>query len=265
MIIYIELSNKLQITNWLNCINDKNNALFYAAENGYLNVIDELLKKGADVNAHDFYLETALTKAVRNNHIKTVELLLKKGAKVDNKNTYNDTDLSFAIRTEHPDIFLLLLDVAKGKLDAGKLKELIDCKDSFGFPVIIWAVQYNYTEIVTALFNAGADVNAKDKDGKTALMWAAMLGHREIAEKLINIENGADLNAKDNEGNTALFLATKEGEIDIVILLLDYIDTNPNIQNNYGWTPVQWAERNNKPEIRDLLVRRPSVDANTTV
>ena len=49
---------------------------------------------------------------------------------------------------------------------------------------------------------AGAEVNAKDKDGGTPLSYAAFEGHKEIAELLI--DNGADVNARDAGGGTPL-------------------------------------------------------------
>ena len=48
----------------------------------------------------------------------------------------------------------------------------------------------------------GADVNAKDNDGKTALHWAAWDGKVDITTFLI--EKGADVGAKDENGKTAL-------------------------------------------------------------
>ena len=50
------------------------------------------------------------------------------------------------------------------------------------------------TEIVQALIDKGADVNAKDKKGATALMLASQKGYKEIVQLLIT--KGADVNAK---------------------------------------------------------------------
>jgi ankyrin repeat protein len=51
---------------------------------------------------------------------------------------------------------------------------------------------------------AGADVNAKDQEGRTALMYASK---GEVAKILI--EAGAELNAKDQKGETALLRASR--------------------------------------------------------
>jgi ankyrin repeat protein len=75
------------------------------------------------------------------------------------------------------------------------------------FPSVNAKLQYS--EMVKALIDKGADVNAKDKDGQTALMLAAGGGYTEIVKALI--EKGADVNAKNNTGDTALSLAKKGG------------------------------------------------------
>ena len=48
----------------------------------------------------------------------------------------------------------------------------------------------------------GADVNAKDQNGRTPLQLAALKGHKEVAELLI--AKGAEVNAKGYKGSTPL-------------------------------------------------------------
>ena len=70
---------------------------------------------------------------------------------------------------------------------------------------------------VNALLAKGAEVNAKDKDGRTALMYAAGNGHTETVETLL--AKGAEVNAEDKGGRTALMYATWKGHTKIVRLL----------------------------------------------
>jgi ankyrin repeat protein len=55
------------------------------------------------------------------------------------------------------------------------------------------------------ILDRGADINAKDDEGKTALMFALESKNQYIAEYLL--EQGADVSIKDNAGNTTLMYA----------------------------------------------------------
>ena len=70
---------------------------------------------------------------------------------------------------------------------------------------LMLAVENNSPEMVQTLLQAGANVDAKDKDGKTALMYAA----RNPTSDIVNIllKYGADVHAKDKDGHNALWHA----------------------------------------------------------
>ena len=75
--------------------------------------------------------------------------------------------------------------------------------------MLLIACKFGDLEKVKQLLENGADVNAGDKDDRTALMFAAGNGHKEVVELLI--ENGADVNAKNIMGKTALMSASRGG------------------------------------------------------
>ena len=58
--------------------------------------------------------------------------------------------------------------------------------------------------IIRMLAAKGADVNAKNNDGKTALLLAVQFSDPEIIEALLSV--GADPNAVAKDGSTALFV-----------------------------------------------------------
>ena len=96
----------------------------------------------------------------------------------------------------------------------------------------------DYAE-VKRLVEAGANVNAQDRDGYTALMQASGRGHTEIAKLLI--EAGADVNAHD------IYVPSRGG--------VDY-ELPPS-------TPLMWASLGGHTEIVKLLIEA-GADVNTT-
>ena len=98
----------------------------------------------------------------------------------------------------------------------------VDSRTSNGRTPLQFCVQYGCMEIVRALIDARADVNAPPASsaGATAAQVAAIIGHMGVMRFLI--ERGADINAPAAElmGRTALEGAAEYGRLDMVQLLL---------------------------------------------
>jgi len=79
------------------------------------------------------------------------------------------------------------------------------------------AAERGYTEVVKALIDSGADVNAQRNNGWSALIHAARYGRTETVRVLMDA--GADVNAKSNDGKTALMLASQYDHTGVVDIL----------------------------------------------
>ena len=76
----------------------------------------------------------------------------------------------------------------------------IDAKDKDGRTPLQLAARNGNIEVVKFLVSEEADVNARDKHGATPLHWVKSV---EVAEFLVS--KGADVSARDNDGDTPLY------------------------------------------------------------
>jgi ankyrin repeat protein len=81
----------------------------------------------------------------------------------------------------------------------------------------MYAAQKGYSITAQALLDNNAEVNLKNKRGKTALMFAAAEGDIDTTQSLLR--KGADTTLKDNNGKTALRIAAENKHFKIVKLL----------------------------------------------
>jgi ankyrin repeat protein len=93
----------------------------------------------------------------------------------------------------------------------------IAAKDNNGRTALMHAAENGHTETCKFLLERNADIEAKDKNGRTALMHAAENGHTETCKLLL--ENNANLETKDNDGRTALMFAAMWGRTEIANFL----------------------------------------------
>lgn len=115
-----------------------------------------------------------------------------------------------------------------------------------------WAVDKKETNLISVFLNNGADINTKDKLGRTPLSLATQTGNLEIINLLL--DKGADVNAKDNSGDTPLLLIEK-GDLVTATSLLDR-GADINVGNIRGNTPLLNAAYKGDLEMVNLLLNR---------
>lgn len=103
------------------------------------------------------------------------------------------------------------------------------------------------------VIKAGADVNEKDKYGRTGLHVAANRGYEDIVRLLV--KNGADVNVRDNYKSTALHEATNNNSYEIVSFLIEN-RADINARSFDGRTPLHDAAILNNRNIANLLIEK---------
>lgn len=99
------------------------------------------------------------------------------------------------------------------------------------------------------LIVAGANINARSKDGNTVLIHA--IKNCPILVPRI-LQNGADINTKASNGDTPIHIAIREQNAEITDLLLKS-GADIKEKNEYGDTPLHIASRLNSITIAKLL------------
>nr|WP_286672515.1 ankyrin repeat domain-containing protein [Cohnella hashimotonis] len=114
-------------------------------------------------------------------------------------------------------------------------------------------------ESVLKLLREGADINATDRDGRTAVLAATYNNRAEVVKALI--EKGADINIRDRRLNNVLLYAGAEGFLDIVNLAID-AGADTKLTNRFGGIAVIPASERGHVEVVEALLSRSDTDVN---
>lgn len=192
-------------------------SLELAATNGSAPMVDTLLKAGADPNAASGEGETVLMAAARAGQPDVLKLLLKAGADPNAiERQFGETALMWAAGRDNGEAIRVLVAGGAKPDTISKIINLPNAKVDFSFAVatalprggmtaLMYAGREGQLNGVTALADAGANLNVVDPEGCTAIVIAIMNGHYEVAARLA--EKGADPNIGDAAGMTALYAA----------------------------------------------------------
>ena len=115
--------------------------------------------------------------------------------------------------------------------------------------------------VVLTLLARGADVNAKDSSGWTPLHHAAIGGYASIIAAL-TAEEETEVDLTDNFGVTPLYWAAGSGHYDGVVALAE-AGADVTLKSDSGETPLHWAARSDHRDIVVVLVAA-GADVNAT-
>jgi len=251
--------------------------LVEAAQAQNREVVRTLLEQHVDVNTPRGDGATALHWAAYWDDAVIADLLLRAGANVNAANDLGVTPLALASSSS----------MASTLLAAGANPNIVT---STGASPLMAAARRGQADMVRALLEHGADVNAKENvRGQTALMWAVSERHPDVVRMLL--EHGADVRTHtrsdvqlvytgepsgagrsaaewvmrtiDRGSSTALMFAARQGDIESAKLLLA-AGASPNEPGPDGMSALVLASYSGHDDVAAWLLSKdanPNADA----
>lgn len=262
--------------------------LHSAAEKGFPNLVELLLKNRADINARDRGSRTPLIRAILKSQSAPTQILLEHGADPDLVDGTGNTALTYCIGAKQGGFVQLLLDhkadpetrvaglgvdgqwtalfVPLGKGDVEMCRLLLDrganvnARADSGITPVHHAVVQNAPATLRLLLERKPEVDVRDSSGNRPLDYA--LEHPKLENVEALLQAGADPNAPGWDGGETKSwpplarVAMADGErwpAAVAEALLKH-GANVNATNGSGWTPLHQAVSSRRADLVELLL-----------
>ncbi|XP_077959256.1 uncharacterized protein LOC120819509 isoform X33 [Gasterosteus aculeatus] len=224
-----------------------NTALHIASLAGQTDVVKELVTHNANVNAQSQNGFTPLYMAAQENHMDVVQFLLDHGSSQSIATEDGFTPLAVALQQGHDQVVSLLLEN--------------DTKGKVRLPALHIAARKDDTKAAALLLQSdhNADVESKmmvnrtTESGFTPLHIAAHYGNINVATLLLN--RGAAVDFKARNDITPLHVASKRGNGNMVRLLLER-GAKIDARTKDGLTPLHCGARSGHEQVLEMLLDR---------
>lgn len=255
--------------------NCPSNPIFSSMQSKHLQCLISSLKSNKyNINSPNYTdddnLDTPLHIACKLSNINYVELLLNYGANPNVLNRRNETPLFLSCLFNSIDILRLLMSFTNnellniqenstgnsalhissklGDLDCIKLLLLSRNKENNNEIININLQNFNGAtplhlsknlDILLYLISFGADINIKDNYDRSIAFYHCIYNHDDIVEYLLSNYNDF-ITEVDYRKDTLLHAAVNNGCYEVLVILLHFpwFNSNINIKNEYGYTPL---------------------------
>ncbi len=178
--------------------------------------------------------------AVTQDDAPAVKRLLARGFDANTLDPKGNLGLMIALRTPSPKVAQVLTEAPKIELN------LLSAQ---GESPLMLAALKGQLALAELMVKKGADVN---KTGWTPLHYAASGAHLPVMKLLL--DNFAYIDAESPNGTTPLMMASMYGNAAAVQFLIDE-GADPMLKNIQGLTAQQFAQRANRPDAAELVLK----------
>ncbi|KAK7561771.1 ankyrin repeat-containing domain protein [Phyllosticta citricarpa] len=231
--------------------------LAWAARLGNEKLLDAILgyTGGRGLEALDLQGHTPLFYAAESGHAACVKLLIERAhANIHHRTSLDETLWIVAAFGGSSDVLRYLKGVPGMDMTS---------RSRSGNSAVAMAAQGGRTEALQFLVEScglHADVNRANNDGAAPLGLAIGLGRRDAARQLIKY--GADVNASDREGRTALSLAAESGDMGMMEMMLASRALQLDSRDKAHRTALSHAAQAGHVDIVQLLCSRSKRSVN---
>ncbi|KAI3638057.1 hypothetical protein MIR68_003668 [Amoeboaphelidium protococcarum] len=132
----------------------------------------------------------------------------------------------------------------------------VNTKDDHDFTPLMYAVKYQFKEVIQLLLERQADVSVQNIAGDTALHLACQNADIELTKIILDVpDQVAVLNIANDHGNTALHYACYRNDVKLVELLIKQYGALIGSVNKYGKIPLDFARPSLKSQLKDILTQ----------
>lgn len=205
-------------------------AIMLASQQGYDDIVEYLIKCGADVNKKsDYNGITPIISAVRNDFLRTAEILIRNGANVNDNDNWGRQAIHYSAINGHTATTDMLIYYFAD----------VDDKDIFGNTPLIYAVVNKNDSIAELLIKNNADLFAVNDQGNSIFHIAAYSGNAYFVENYHTIYQNKELYNTDSLKPIEMAILYGQSEIAEFLINENY-SLRDTINNAY--TPLTLAK-----------------------
>ncbi|KAK1764019.1 hypothetical protein QBC33DRAFT_211496 [Phialemonium atrogriseum] len=193
-----------------------------------------LIDNGEDLNSRGVLGKTPLHLACINGRVWNAIIFLHNRVDINAPDDLGHTPLHYACNAKNGSTLVAILLKYKASVTAADLR---------GQTALHWGCGQSNPDIVRLLLEAGAAVNAPELNGATPLMIASANQNLSLSTARLDLllRHGADVRARDTNGRTALHYAYERHGALIVVRTLLSAGADIEARDGEGRTPLQDA------------------------